>query len=265
MKVDDLQVALITGGASGIGAAMVRHFAARGFNVLAGDVAFGRPVSHSQIETQPIHSEILSCELDVRDEMSVTGAIDLAYSKYGRLDVVCDVAGVQVEKPLHETSLAEWEELHGVNLRGVFFVTKQAVIRWLETGEPGRIVNIASIAGMQADPAVGAYSVSKHGVIGLTRVTAATYGPNGIRCNSISPGSVLTPILERWFEGMGGGSDLRKRLERLYPSRRLFEPIEIARLAFFLASDDSSAINGANVPADGGLTATVLESALAAQ
>jgi NAD(P)-dependent dehydrogenase (short-subunit alcohol dehydrogenase family) len=134
--------------------------------------------------------------------------------------------------------------------------------RWLERDHGGSIINIASIAGMHGEPGAGAYSVSKHGVIGLTRVLAATYGPMGIRCNAISPGSVRTPLFDRWLENMNGESDLLQRLEGIYPLRRLMQPDKIASTIYFVASDAASAINGVNLPVDGGLTATIMEQAV---
>jgi NAD(P)-dependent dehydrogenase (short-subunit alcohol dehydrogenase family) len=255
------QVALVTGGASGIGESTARYFAARDAAVLIVDVA--------QEDGERVRAELSAsgasasyCYCDLRNEDSVEAAVKFAFEHLGGLDAVANIAGTQVAGELHETSRTDWDLVHEVNLRGSFFMAKHAVNHWLERGRGGSIINIASVSGMHGEPGAGAYSVSKHGVIGLTRVLAATYGPMGIRCNAISPGSVRTPLLDRWLESRDDGSDLLQRLEGIYPLRRLMQPEEIAATVYFLASDAASAINGVNLPVDGGLTATTMEQAV---
>jgi NAD(P)-dependent dehydrogenase (short-subunit alcohol dehydrogenase family) len=255
------KVALITGAASGIGEATARLFAERQHRVLVVDVNRddGEQVA-SDLTAAGRSARFVSC--DLRSEADIISAVDSAYEWADRLDVVANIAGAQVAKELHETSTEEWNLVNAVNVTAPFLLSKHAILRWMDRGCPGVIVNIASIAGIDAEPGAGAYSVSKHAVVGLTKVLASTYGPAGIRCNAISPGSTRTPLFESWLASMDDGGDLLARLEAIYPSRRLFQPREIASLVYLLASEEASAVNGVNLPADGGLTATMMENAV---
>jgi NAD(P)-dependent dehydrogenase (short-subunit alcohol dehydrogenase family) len=240
---------VVTGVGSGLGRALAIEFAAEGANVLGCDVNDeGGAETMREIGTYR--------HVDVSSEAEVEALIADAVERFGKLDVMVNNAAIQVEEQLTDTTEEQLDRVLAVNLKGPFFGCKHAVRAMLGSGG-GAIVNIASIAGLTGttDGVLPAYSTAKGAVIALTKHIAVRYGPDRIRCNSISPGDMLTPMVEAYFDSAEDPAALRAQAESEYPLRRIPEPKEIARSALFLASDDASNVTGHDLVADGGLLA----------
>jgi NAD(P)-dependent dehydrogenase (short-subunit alcohol dehydrogenase family) len=245
------QVALVTGAASGIGRALVQRFVAEGAAVVAVDIVEA-PLQALVAELREQGAKITGCTANVASESDVEAMLSTATSVFGRLDVLCNNAGIMdLMTPAAEVSLDLWERVLAVNLYGPFLACRRAIPLFLEQGE-GSIVNTASEAGLRGGAAGTSYTVAKHGVVGLTRSIAFHYGERGIRCNAVCPGAVATAI------GMGNGVPNDAGLARVLPllkgsaPSRVSAPEELAAAIAFLASKDASYINGAILPVDGG-------------
>ncbi|GER82276.1 3-ketoacyl-ACP reductase [Thermogemmatispora aurantia] len=245
------QVAVVTGAASGIGRALVQRLTSEGAAVVAVDIV-EEPLQALVAELQGQGAKLCACRADVASESGVEAMLTTATSTYGRLDILCNNAGIMdLMTPAAEVPLELWERVLAVNLYGPFLACRRAIPLFLEQGG-GTIVNTASEAGLRGGAAGTPYTVSKHGLIGLTRSIAFHYGERGIRCNAVCPGAVATAI------GLGQGAPSQSGLERVgafihasAPSR-VATPDEIAAAIAFLASKEASYINGAILPVDGG-------------
>ncbi len=172
----------------------------------------------------------------------------------GRLDVLVNNAAVELEARLEETSVTQWDHVMAVNVRGVFLCTKHA-LPLLRRAGGGSIINVSSVDGFWAEPGLAAYNASKGAVLALTRAIAIDHGPEGIRCNSICPSYVVTDMLEQFFDSQPDPQDARARAASAHALRRLSTPGEVANLALWLASEESSFASGQTFVLDGGLTA----------
>jgi 2-hydroxycyclohexanecarboxyl-CoA dehydrogenase len=243
----DGRIALVTGGAGGIGAATSRRLAAEGATVAVTDLKVDA--------AGEVASEIggRAYELDVSSTESVRAAVQAAESELGPLDVLVNNAGYDEFGFFVNTDEAMWDRVLGVNLRGVIAVT-HAVLPGMQERRGGRIVNVASEAGRVGSPGSGIYSAAKAGVIGLTKAVAAESARYGVACNAVAPGPIETPLLMAAPEALG---DLGKRLvEGMVGKtvmRRLGQPDEVAAAIAFLASDDASFITGQTLGVSGGL------------
>jgi NAD(P)-dependent dehydrogenase (short-subunit alcohol dehydrogenase family) len=246
------QTAVITGCASGIGRATARRFMAEGARVVGLDVREDHDVTDDADAFRMVVGS-------VAEEGDVLAALEEARAWTGRLDVVVNNAAIQLEKTLADTSREEFDQIVAVNLRGVFLGTKHAAAAM---GAGGRIVNLGSILGLTGDPLLAAYSATKGGVVNLTRAAATAYGGRGIRINCLCPGAVRTELTTRVWELADDPAAAQRRMESLYPLGRIAEPDEIASAALFLATDESSAMTGAALVVDCGITATNAEYAL---
>ena len=244
------KVAIITGGARGQGEAEARMFVREGAKVVFGDVLDdeGRQV---EAEIAAAGGEAVYVRLDVTDEDSWREAVGTAVSRFGKVDILVNNAGIASWNAGDDASVAEWDRLMEVNAKGVFLGTK-AVIPAMRAAGGGSIINISSISGMVGQTNIHpGYNASKGAVRILTKSTAVQHAAEGIRCNSIHPGPVKTPMTERSWSN----PEWLQATERRTPLGRYAEPDEIAYGVLFLASDESSFMTGSEVVIDGGMTA----------
>ncbi len=243
---------VVTGAAKGIGRAIAERFASEGARVLVFDRE--KP---AQFDSSLVRVQLGS----VGSEDELTSALDAAVEWGGRLDVMVNNAGIQIERTIADTTTEEFDRLVSVNLRGTFIGVREAAARMQREGG-GAIVNVGSVLGVTGDPLLGAYSATKGGVVNLTRAAAVTYGKQGIRVNAVCPGAVATPLTTRTWDLAPDPAAARRAMERLYPMGRIVEASEVASAATFLASDMASGVTGALLMVDCGLTAANPEYAL---
>ena len=244
------KVAIITGGARGQGEAEARMFAREGAKVVFGDVLDdeGRQV---EADIAAAGGEAVYVRLDVTDEDSWREAVGTAVSRFGKVDILVNNAGIASWNAGDDASVEEWDRIMAVNAKGVFLGTK-AVVPAMRTAGGGSIINISSISGMVGQTNIHpGYNASKGAVRILTKSTAVQHAAEGIRCNSIHPGPVKTPMTERSWSN----PEWLQATERRTPLGRYAEPDEIAYGVLFLASDESSFMTGSEVVIDGGMTA----------
>ena len=244
------KVAIITGGARGQGEAEARMFVREGAKVVFGDVLDdeGRRV---EAEIAAAGGEAVYVRLDVTDEDSWREAVGTAVSRFGKVDILVNNAGIASWHAGDDATVAEWDRIMEVNAKGVFLGTK-AVIPAMRAAGGGSIINISSISGMVGQTNIHpGYNASKGAVRILTKSTAVQHAAEGIRCNSIHPGPVKTPMTERSWSN----PEWLQATERRTPLGRYAEPDEIAYGVLFLASDESSFMTGSEVVIDGGMTA----------
>jgi NAD(P)-dependent dehydrogenase (short-subunit alcohol dehydrogenase family) len=249
MRLDG-KVAFISGGARGQGAAEARLFAREGARVVFGDILDeeGRKV---EAEIRESAGEAIYLHLDVTNEADWAAAVETAVSHYGKLDILVNNAGVVSWGTLEDTTTEEWDRVMDVNAKGVFLGTKAAIPEMRKAGG-GSIVNISSISGMIGQDSIqSVYNASKGAVRLLTKATAIQYAKEGIRANSVHPGSVATLM----NAARRADPELyRQSLSRI-PLGRVAEPEEIAYAVLYLASDESSFVTGSELVIDGGFTA----------
>jgi len=244
------RVALITGAATGLGRVAAELFASEGARVVIADVADGTEAVDA-ITVAGGQARFVEC--DVVDDEAVKAAVEQAVEAFGGLHVLYNNAGISPgddDRPVN-TPLDTWDRTMDVNVKGVFLCCRHGIPAMLASGG-GSIVNVASfVAHMGAATPQIAYTSSKGAVLAMTREIAVVYARQGIRANALCPGPVLTPLLAKFL------SDDAKRQRRLVhiPMGRLGEPLEIAKAALFLASDDSSFMTGQSLLVDGGITA----------
>ena len=244
------KVAIITGGARGQGEAEARMFAREGAKVVFGDVLDdeGRQV---EADIAAAGGEAVYVRLDVTDEDSWREAVGTAVSRFGKVDILVNNAGIASWNAGDDASVEEWDRIMAVNAKGVFLGTK-AVVPAMRAAGGGSIINISSISGMVGQTNIHpGYNASKGAVRILTKSTAVQHAAEGIRCNSIHPGPVKTPMTERSWSN----PEWLQATERRTPLGRYAEPDEIAYGVLFLASDESSFMTGSEVVIDGGMTA----------
>jgi glucose 1-dehydrogenase len=245
------RVAVVTGGASGLGRAIALRFADEGASVVVGDVR--RDPREGGTSTEALIGDRgFFLEADISRWHDVDRLVTSAIEGYGRLDVMVNNAGIagRRSKPLLETDEADWDAIMAVNLRGVFLGCKRAVEAMMgqePIGEVrGRVINISSQHGMVGPPGHAAYAASKGGVVNLTRQIAVDYGRHGVLVNAIAPGKILTGSPEQQDPETLAYSRSRT------PFHRLGRPDDVAGAALFLASEDSGYLSGVNLLVDGG-------------
>ncbi len=251
------KTAIVTGAASGIGRAIARSFVEHGANVVLADVRQtpregGRPTVELIEEAG---GSVLDHPTDVSDEGQVEALVAAAVARFGRLDVMVNDAAIGDSSPLLETSRSAWDRVLAVNLTGVFLGCRAAVrqmLRQAPIGEVrGRIVNVSSQHGMIAAPGSLAYGVSKAGVVYLTRQVATDYAKQGIVCNAVAPGKIVTGK-----PGPAASEETLAYARVRTPMPRLGTPDDVAKAALWLASDEASFVTGENVMVDGGWMAS---------
>ena len=245
----DGKIALITGGASGIGLATAREFHAAGAKLAIADVADASAVAREL--------DGIAIRCDVTSPTDVEAMVARTVAHYGRIDVFFNNAGIERHAPLAGMDLAEHRRVIDVDLNGVYYCL-QSVIRAMADNEGpnrGSIVNTASVAGLIGAPGMSSYNAAKGAVVLLTKVGALEAAPLGIRVNAVCPGIIRTPMAEAFGDGSMGAFTPETFAQRVHPLGRMGEPHEVAKLVTFLASDDASFITGTAIPIDGGMTA----------
>jgi NAD(P)-dependent dehydrogenase (short-subunit alcohol dehydrogenase family) len=251
------KIAIVTGAGSGLGEAISVLFAKNGATVVLADVdVVGAERVLKQIESGGGKGRV--AKTDVSNPSDSRALVEVALSTFGRLDISVNNAGIGgATAPVGEYPLDAWDKIIGINLSGVFYGMHYQIPAMLSSGG-GAIVNMASIAGKVGLVNASGYVAAKHGVIGLTETAAIEYGEQGIRVNAVGPGFINTPLITKRSvldTEAGSGADEMKALAALHPMNRLGEPIEVAELVVFLASDRASFITGAYYNVDGGYLA----------
>lgn len=246
------KVAIVTGGANGIGEATAKLLAHEGASVAIADI----DDENGKRVTEEIRAEDRIADfwhMDISKEKDVEQAFTDIYKKYGKLHILVNNAGIPgYRKPPHETTVEEWDRVMDINLKGAFFCTRHAAPYMLESGS-GSIINISSVYGIiGCDTPV--YDTSKGAMRAMTKSDALVYGKSNIRVNSIHPGNIITPLFRKLVDKIGGGLDNTiKLLSAMCPMDRMGNPEEIAYGVLFLASDESSYMTAAELVIDGGM------------
>jgi NAD(P)-dependent dehydrogenase (short-subunit alcohol dehydrogenase family) len=237
---------VITGGGRGIGAELARKFAAIGDRITV--------LSRSRDEVEKVADEVGG--YGIRCDVGEPASVEAAFMAAGPVDVLLNNAGVARSSPVLKTDVRIWEEHLKVNLTGAFLCSLKVLPGMASRGK-GRIINIASVAGLKGYPYLAAYCASKHGLIGLTRALAAEYADKGVTVNAICPGyvegSLVNQAIQNIVDKTGRPADeVRMELENQSPQSRFFDASEIASMAIFLASDDAKGVNGQAMSICGG-------------
>ncbi|XTZ14484.1 SDR family NAD(P)-dependent oxidoreductase [Micromonospora echinospora] len=249
MRFQD-RVVFVTGGASGLGAAAARRFAAEGARVVIADID-----TEGAARVAAELPDAVAVTVDTGDASSVEQGVAEAVQRYGRIDVIFNNAGIDgKQQPLHEMDLDNWERVRRVNGDGVFHVLKYGIEAMLRGGG-GAIVNTSSTTALAAQENISPYTFTKAGIVGLTRSAAVEYAARGIRINAVAPTVVMTPLVERFIENAPDPVQMRREMESFNPKPGIPTPEDIAGVVAFLASDDAAWITGHTVPIDGGYVA----------
>jgi NAD(P)-dependent dehydrogenase (short-subunit alcohol dehydrogenase family) len=248
----DGKVAIVTGGALGIGRATAILLAKEGAKVALTDV-----LDEESREVVEKHSGglVRYWHLDVSQEEQVKTVFDEIVAAFGRIDILVNNAAISgANKATHELTETEWDRLMAVNVKGVFFCTKHAVPYMMKAGG-GSIINLSSIYGLIGAPDVPPYHASKGAVRLMAKTDALLYAKHGIRVNSVHPGFIWTPMVEHYLRSQGDLDEGRKNVAALHPLGRVGEPDDIAYGILYLASDEAKFVTGSELVIDGGYTA----------
>jgi NAD(P)-dependent dehydrogenase (short-subunit alcohol dehydrogenase family) len=244
------KVALVTGGAQGIGRAIAEKLAAEGARVTFLD----RDREGGAATAREVGAGVAFLPADVTRETEVEAAIGAVVEGQGRLDVLVNNAGVNAYFDATEMTEAQWDAVFAVDLKGAWICAKHALPA-MKQARGGSIVNIASIHAGLTIAGMFPYAAAKSGLVGLTRSLALDYAPFGIRVNAVLPGWTRTRLVEEWFRLQPDPAEAERRVLAVHPLGRLSTPMEVANLVAFVASDEASAITGAALAVDGGLSA----------
>jgi NAD(P)-dependent dehydrogenase (short-subunit alcohol dehydrogenase family) len=247
------KVALVTGGAQGIGRAIVEKFAREGARVSFLDLE-ERAGAAAAREAGEGGSAVEFIRADVTREAEVAAAVGEVVRRAGRLDVLVNNAGVNAYADATEMTEAEWDAVFAVDLKGAWLCAKHALPA-MKRVRGGSIVNIASIHASLTIAGMFPYAAAKSGLVGLTRSLALDHAPANIRVNAVLPGWTRTRLVEEWFRKQPDPAEAERRVLAVHPLGRLATPMEVANLVAFVASDEASAITGATLAVDGGLGA----------
>lgn len=244
------KVAIVTGGAGGIGRAACLGFAEEGAAVVVADMDTAEG-ERTVALVERSGGRAVFCRTDVSRDEDCRAMVATALSSYGRLDVAFNNAGIGGSGfPLLEEEEVTFDRMIAINLKGVFLSMRHEIAAMLNNGG-GTIVNTSSVAGLVGNPGLSSYCAAKHGVTGITRAAALDYIKQGVRINAVCPGATRTRLLEAWFQDPA----VEGHVMGLHPVGRIADPEEVARVVLFLASPESSFMVGCAVPVDGGVTA----------
>jgi NAD(P)-dependent dehydrogenase (short-subunit alcohol dehydrogenase family) len=248
------KVALITGASSGMGKSAALLFASEGAKVIVNYAHSPEKADEVVSAIKRAGGEAVSIAADISKEDSIIVMVDSALKKFGKIDILYNNAGIELQKPVTATTEDEWNNVLDTNLKGMFLCCKHIIPIMVKNGS-GSIINTASVAGLAGTSNLVAYSASKGGVIALTRALAIEHAPDKIRVNAICPGAIDTPMIRRFIEASPDPKAMEAQLATMHPLGRMGQPEDVAKLALFLASDESSFMTGAIIPIDGGYTA----------
>ncbi len=239
------RVAVVTGGCGGIGQAICARFAKEGAKVYAADISDDGMGEEGAVTFH---------RTDVTSEDSVSALMTAIDDNDGKLDVLVNAAGIEIEKTVEETSLEDWNRIFAINVTGMFLTSKHALPLMRKAGG-GSIVNFGSYDGFIADPSLAAYCATKGAVHALTRAMACDHGPENIRVNAVCPGYIDTPMLQSFCGSAGDIESLKSEVRHIHPLRRYGTPEDVANLVNWLAGDEARYASGQLWVLDGGLTA----------
>ena len=255
------KTAVVTGSTSGIGLGIARALAAQGADILLN--GFGDPVEIKKLQTS-LRSEfsvkVAYSGADMSKTDDIVGMVAQATRDLGRVDILVNNAGIQFTAPVHEFPPERWDAIIAINLSAAFHASRAALPQMLARNW-GRIINIASAHGLVASTHKSAYVAAKHGIMGLTKVTALETAATGVTCNAICPGWVLTPLVQKQIDAMAKEESIAadaarmKLLAEKQPSLEFATPEQIGAVAVFLCSEGAAQVRGIGLPVDGGWTA----------
>jgi 3alpha(or 20beta)-hydroxysteroid dehydrogenase len=243
------KVALISGGAEGIGAATARLFVSEGAQVMLADVQADK----SEALARELGEAAAACRLDVRDPAQWDEAVAASLARFGKLNVLCNIAGISEPGSVAEMDRDVWDRTLAINLGGTFNGCRAALPALAASGEPGAIVNTGSMLALRVGAGFGAYCASKAAVTALSKVIALECAANGwpIRVNTVHPGAIRTPMYERYVAQFPTREAGEAAFAASHPMGRVGEADEVARAFLFLASDESSFTSGVDLTVDG--------------
>jgi meso-butanediol dehydrogenase/(S,S)-butanediol dehydrogenase/diacetyl reductase len=240
------KTAFVTGGTGGIGAAICARFAAEGARVIAADLQLAGELAPG----------VEFVQFDVTREDGIISTFSELESRWDKLDILVNAAGIEIEESIENTTLEQWNRIFAINVTGTFLTSKYALPLLRKSGSAS-LINFGSYDGYIADPGLAAYCATKGAVHALTRAMACDHGPEGIRVNAICPGYVNTPMLQSFFGESGDIESLKQAVRDVHPMRNFGEPEDIANLVNWLASDEARYASGQLWIIDGGLSAQV--------
>lgn len=249
MRLENMKC-VVTGGASGIGAATVRRFVREGADVCILD----RDLISAERLASECGGETFALELDVRQETAVRRAAERVLSRWGGIDVLVNNAGSELNKTYDETTIDEWDRVLDTDLKGPWLLCKYFVPSMVEHGA-GSVINVSSLNGLVGFPLSTAYGSAKGGLVVFTKDMAIELATSGVRINCVCPGVIQTPMMERWTDLMPDKEEAKAMLRGVMPIGRMGTAEEVAGAILFFASEDSSLCQGAVLSVDGGFTA----------
>ncbi|MEK8128046.1 SDR family oxidoreductase [Paenibacillus filicis] len=251
MRLKD-KVAIVTGAARGIGYQIAKRYAEEGAKVVLADLAENGPEAAESLKT--LGHDVEFFHTDVAANESVVALVAFTLEKYGRVDILANNAAINIPGSIMELSEEIWDKTYAVNVKSQFLLSR-AVVPIMEQHGGGSIVNMGSANSYIAEPRLAAYVSSKGAILMLTKAMALDFAKLNIRVNCICPGWVDTTFNDAHCDLFGGRDEILKMIDDIHPIGRTIQPVEIANVAVFLASDESSAITGTGILVDGGLTA----------
>ncbi len=250
------KIALVTGAGAGIGQGIALSLAGAGATVLVNDQD-GESARATAAQITALGGRAQALQADISDVQAVRQLFDQVSAGYDALHILVNNAGFNLFKGIADTTPDEWDRIFAVDLRGLYVVTR-AALSLLQAANTASVVNIASVHAQLTLANITAYAAAKGGVVAMGRSLAQELGPFGIRVNTVSPGFVATPLLERWFASQADPQATRERVDGYHPLGRIGTPQDIGALVTFLASDYAQFITGANMVIDGGLSTRLM-------
>jgi len=241
---------IVTGGASGIGEAVVRRFVREGAEVMIADWNLPGAQNLAQI----LGSQVSAIKCDVGSELAVKEVADAAIRRWGRVDVLVNNAGSELNRSYDQTTVEEWDRVQNTDLKGPWLFCKHVVPHMVKAGR-GSVINVSSLNGLVGFPLSTAYGSAKGGLVVFTKDIAIELAQTGVRFNCVCPGVIATPMMERWTDLMPDKAEAQKMLRGVMPIGRMGTADEVAGAIFFFASDDSALCQGAVLSVDGGFVA----------